>query len=62
MNKIPKTNPPDPLDDSPKTKHPRGRPVEKPYPDRINASPEEIAEMALRMPPKKTGEWRYRKK
>lgn len=39
----------------------RGRPVEKPYPERINASPEEIAEMVLRMPPKKRGEWRYKR-
>lgn len=40
-------------------KRQRGRPVEKPYPERIDASPEKIAEMVLRMPPKKRGEWRY---
>lgn len=45
--------------DSPK--RPRGRPVEKPYPERIDVSPEKIAEMVLRMPPKKKGEWRYEK-
>jgi hypothetical protein len=42
-------------------KRPRGRPVEKPYPDRIDASPEKIAETVLRMPPKKKDEWRYEK-
>lgn len=42
-------------------KRPRGRPVEKPYPERIDASPEKIAETVLRMPPKKRGEWRYEK-
>ena len=42
-----------------KPKTPRGRPVTKPYPERIDASPEEIAEMVLRMPPKKRGEWRF---
>lgn len=42
-------------------KRPRGRPVEKPYPERIDASPEKIAETVLRMPPKKKGEWRYEK-
>lgn len=47
------------LEDAPK--RPRGRPVERPYPDRIDASPEEIAEMVLRMPPKKRGQWRYEK-
>ena len=42
-------------------KRPRGRPPEKPYPEQINARPEEIAEMVLRMPAKKPGEWRYLK-
>lgn len=42
-------------------KRKRGRPVEKPYPERIDASPEEIAEMVLRMPNKKGDEWRYLK-
>jgi len=39
----------------------RGRPTERRYPERIDASPEKIAEMVLRMPPKKRGEWRYEK-
>lgn len=45
-----------------KPKRKRGRPVEKPFPDRIDASPEEIAEMVLRMPPKKSGKWRHEEK
>ena len=44
-----------------KQKRGRGRPVEKPYPERIDASPEKIAETVLRMSPKKKGEWRYDK-
>ncbi|MDE0399331.1 MAG: hypothetical protein OXL96_16160 [Candidatus Poribacteria bacterium] len=40
-------------------KRTRGRPVERAYPERIDASPEKIAEMVLRMPPKKRGEWRF---
>ncbi len=47
--------------DSDKPKRPRGRPPEKPYPEPIDASPEEIAEMVLRMPAKKPGDWRYLK-
>ena len=43
-------------------KRPRGRPVEKPYPERIDASPVKIAEVVLQMSPKKRGEWRYEKK
>jgi hypothetical protein len=42
-------------------KRQRGRPVTKNYPERIDASPEEIAERVLMMPPKKPGEWRYLK-
>lgn len=42
-------------------KRSRGRPTERRYPERIDASPEEIAETVLRMPPKKRGEWRYQK-
>ena len=38
-----------------------GRPAEKRYPERTNASPEKIAGMVLRMPPKKHGERRYEK-
>ena len=45
-----------------KQKRARGRPTEKRYPKRIDASPEKIAETVLRMPPKKRGEWRYEKK
>ncbi len=56
----PKPTSSDPKDSPPK--RPRGRPVEKPYPERIDATPEEIAEMVLRMPAKKADEWRYRKK
>ena len=47
--------------DSAKPKRPRGRPPEKTYPEPIDASPEEIAEMVLRMPAKKPGDWRYLK-
>lgn len=35
----------------------RGRPVEYPMPERIDAPPERIAEVVLRAKPKK--EWRY---
>lgn len=42
-------------------KRERGRPTEKRYPERIDASPEKIAEVVLRRPPKKRGEWRYEK-
>ena len=45
-----------------KQKRERGRPTEKRYPERIDASPEKIAEMVLRMPPKKRGEWRFEKR
>ena len=41
----------------PRTKKPRGRPVENPRPERIDASPEEIAEVVLRAKPKQT--WRF---
>ncbi|MCY4127858.1 MAG: hypothetical protein OXG15_01320 [Gammaproteobacteria bacterium] len=43
------------------SKRPKGRPTEKDYPERIDAAPEEIAEMVLRMPNKKSDEWRYLK-
>ena len=39
-----------------KEKKPMGRPA-RPMPERIDASPEEIADRVLRMPPKK--DWRY---
>ena len=41
----------------PRTKKPRGRPVIHPRPERIDASPEEIAEVVLRVKPKQT--WRF---
>lgn len=44
-----------------KQKRGRGRPTERRYPERIDASPEKIAKMVLWMPPKKPGEWRYEK-
>ncbi|MDE2634827.1 MAG: hypothetical protein OXI30_00560 [Chloroflexota bacterium] len=50
------------LEEQDNPKRPRGRPPEREYPERIDASPEEIAEMVLRMPSKKPGEWRYQKK
>ncbi len=43
-----------------KPKRPRGRPVTKPLPPRIDAAPEEIAEVVLKMPPK--DDWRYLRK
>ena len=41
----------------PRSKKPRGRPVEYSRPERINASPEEIAEVVLGAKPKKM--WRF---
>ena len=38
-------------------KKPRGRPVVKEMPERIDASPEEIAEVVLRAKPKRV--WRF---
>ena len=43
--------------DKDKPKRPRGRPRIHDMPDRIDASPEEIAEVVLKMPPK--SDWRY---
>ena len=40
-----------------KPKRPRGRPAVKVWPEPIDASPEEIAEVVLRARPKKV--WRY---
>ena len=40
----------------------RGRPPTRSYPERIDATPEEIAEKVLSRPPKKRGEWRFEKK
>lgn len=48
-------------DEKKNQKRGRGRPTERRYPERIDASPEKIAEVVLRMPPKKKGEWRYEK-
>ena len=48
--------------ESVKAKAERGRPTEWDYPERIDASPESIAEAVLRMPPKKRGEWRFERK
>ena len=39
------------------SKRPVGRPTERIYPERIDASPEEIADVVLRAKPKKV--WRY---
>ena len=41
----------------PKTKKQRGRPVKHPRPERIDATPEEIAEVVLRVKPKQG--WRF---
>ena len=41
----------------PKNKKPKGRPVEHPRPERIDASPEKIAEVVLKAKPKQT--WRF---
>ena len=46
-------------DDRGESKRKRGRPVTKPMPEQIDATPEEIAEAVLRMPPK--SDWRYLK-
>ena len=48
-----------PKDKAEEPKCPRGRPVTKPLPERIDATPEEIAEVILKMPPK--SDWRYLK-
>ena len=47
-----------PKDKGEAPKRDRGRPA-RPMPERIDASPEEIAEIVLRMPPK--SDWRYLK-
>lgn len=41
----------------PRNKKSRGRPVERPRPERTDASPEEIAEVVLEARPKKV--WRF---
>ncbi len=46
----------------PRKKKPMGRPVEYPMPERIDASPEAIAETVLRFtPPAKSEDWAYMK-
>lgn len=45
------------MPDETKPKRPRGRPVEKTMPPRIDASPEEIASAVMSQPNKR--EWRY---
>ncbi len=48
-----------PKDKAEEPKRPRGRPRIHDMPERIDASPEEIAEVVLKMPPK--SDWRYLK-
>ena len=45
-----------------KDKKPRGRPPKREMPERIDATPEEIAEAVLRFRPPPPGEWQYQKK
>ena len=40
-------------------KRPRGRPVEKPLPEPIDASPEDVMRAILATPPKRDEDWRY---
>ena len=47
------------MKDTDKPKRPRGRPVEKPMPEPIPDTPENIARACMQGPPKK--EWRYLK-
>ena len=42
-----------------KPKKPRGRPVEKPLPEPIDDSPENVMPATLSTPPKKDKDWRY---
>ena len=44
-----------------KTKRPRGRPVEKPMPEPIPDTPENIMRAILNTPPKRDDEWDYLK-
>ena len=41
----------------PKSKKPRGRPPKYPMPERIDATPEQIADVVMRAKPKEV--WRY---
>ena len=45
----------------PAKKPQRGRPVEKPMPDRIPDTPQNVAKALVRAKPKKRSEWRYLK-
>ena len=45
----------------PKLKKQRGRPIEKPIPEPIPDTPENVAKALLTTPPKKESEWRYDK-
>ena len=42
-------------------KLPRGRPVEKRWPDLIDDTPENVAKALVRAKPKKRSEWKYLK-
>ena len=45
----------------PKAKKQRGRPPMKPMPEPIPDTPENIARAILTTPPKKEGDWEYKK-
>ena len=45
-----------------KPKRPRGRPVEKPLPEPIDASPEDVMRAILATPPRKDEDWPYMQK
>ena len=42
-----------------KQKRPRGRPVEKPLPEPIDTSPDDVMRAILSTPPRKDEDWRY---
>lgn len=46
---------------SDKPKKPRGRPVEKPMPEAIPDTPENVMRAILSTPPKREDEWEYLK-
>ena len=48
------------MDTEPKSKRPVGRPP-LPFPDGIDATPEEIAFKVMNTPPKREGKWEYQK-
>ncbi len=45
-----------------KTKRPLGRSVEKPLPEPVDNSPENVMRAILATPPKRDDEWRYMRK